>query len=133
MTLRSRARDVVLQLLYRDDLHPGPDEAQDADYVREQLDEDTDTIAFARSLLQGVRQNRPDLDATLATAVENWSVRRLSVVDRNVLRIGLYELRYTDTPARVVLNEAVELAKRFGTKHSGQFVNGVLDRLMEKR
>ena len=132
MTPRSRGRDVVLQLLYQDDLQPVHDEERDAEFIREELKEDTDTILFAKSLLRGVRKNRDELDAQFASVVDNWSVRRLAVIDRNVLRLGLYELRHTDTPALVVINESVELAKRFGSKQSGQFVNGVLDRLMEK-
>jgi len=85
---------------------------------------------FARSLVAGVRQHREDIDAQIAQAAENWSLSRMAVTDRNVLRLGVYELLYTNTPDRVAIDEAVELAKRFGTAQSGPFVNGILDQLM---
>jgi N utilization substance protein B len=86
-------------------------------------------VAFAQSLLAGVRLHQTELDAKLAAVTENWSLSRMAITDRNVLRLGAYELLYSDTPPRVVIDEAVELAKLFGTQQSGQFVNGILDRL----
>ena len=87
-------------------------------------------IEFAGGLLQGVRRNRQEMDVLIERAAANWSLHRIASTDRNVLRLGAYEVLYSDTPDRVAIDEAVELAKRFGSAQSAQFVNGILDRLM---
>ena len=88
-------------------------------------------IEFAHSLVAGVRRNRSELDTLLAKTADNWSLERMAATDRNVLRLGAYEILYTETPDRVAINEAVELAKRFGIAHSAHFVNGILDKFLE--
>lgn len=87
-------------------------------------------IEFARGLVAGVRRNRGELDQLLDKTAENWRIERMAATDRNVLRLGAYELLFTETPGAVAINEAVELAKRYGTAQSAQFVNGILDKLM---
>ena len=89
-------------------------------------------VEFARSLVAGVRLNRQQLNERIARAAEHWSLERMAVTDRNVLRIGAYELLYTDTPPRAVIDEAIDLAKRYGSGQSGPFVNGILDKLMHE-
>lgn len=131
MSRRSRAREVVLQILYQDDLNPDRRLSDDDEFMRRRLRSDDSLISFAQSLLAGVRRNRPELDPLLAERTENWSIERMAVTDRNVLRLGAFELLYSDTPPRVAINEAVELARRFGSKHSFQFVNGILDRVLQ--
>ena len=87
---------------------------------------------FSRQLARGVAERLPELDTALQKAAQHWRVERMTRVDRNILRLGAWELRHCpETPARVVLNEAIELAKRFGTEESGSFVNGLLDRLAQ--
>jgi N utilization substance protein B len=131
MAKRSKAREVVLQVLYQDDLNPGV-EAVDRDrFLRSRLREDDELIEFAGSLIDGVRRNRAELDVLLTKTAENWSLGRMATTDRNVLRLGAYEILYTQTPGAVAINEAVELAKRFGSAHSAQFVNGILDKFIE--
>jgi transcription antitermination factor NusB len=88
---------------------------------------------FAQDLLSGVRGHRQEIDRLIADAAANWSLQRISVTDRNVLRLGAYEILYGDTPPRVAINEAVELARQFGTAQSAPFVNGILDRLMREK
>ena len=127
MFRRSRAREVVVQLLYSSDLSGDHDLGRDEVFVRARLHNQDDLVEFALSLLQGVLRNRDELDALLAKRADHWSLERMAVTDRNVLRLGAYELLYTDTPGRVVINEAIELARRFGSAHSSQFVNGILD------
>ena len=90
-------------------------------------------LEFSRSLVAGVRRHREELDKRLETTAANWSLHRMAATDRNVLRLGAYEILYSDTPARVAVNEAVELAKRYGTAQSAQFVNGILDHLMGEK
>ncbi len=90
-------------------------------------------VEFSRLLIQGVTAQRADLDQKIATAAENWSVQRMAATDRNLLRLGAYEIHFTETPGKVVIDEAVELAKRFGGAQSAQFVNGILDKLMHRK
>ena len=91
---------------------------------------DDNLLQFGRELLAGVRRNRPQIDAHLNGAADNWSVERMAATDRNALRIGVYEILHSDTPDEVAVDEAIELAKRYGTAQSAAFVNGILDRLM---
>jgi N utilization substance protein B len=83
----------------------------------------------ARRLAEGVWDHRSELDETIAAVATGWRIERMPPVDRNLLRLALYELRFTDTPVGVVVSEAVELAKLFSTANSSRFVNGVLGRL----
>ena len=132
MLRRSRAREVVLQILYQDDLNPQREFSSDSEFIRQRLHDQKDLVRFAESLVSGVRRNRGELDDLLREHAANWSLERMAVTDRNVLRLGAFEILYTETPGRVAINEAVELAKRFGAKQSSQFVNGILDRLLPK-
>ncbi len=132
MIRRSRAREVALQILYEDDLNPAETPERIEQFIESRLRSD-ELRTFARSLVDGVRRNRSELDAMLAQIAVNWSLTRMAAADRNLLRMGAYEILYTDTPDRVAINEAVELAKRYGALHSPQFVNGILDKLLEDR
>lgn len=129
MARRSRAREVALQVLYQDDLNPGLDPGQADRFLLGRL-RTPELAEFARGLVAGVRQHRADLDGLLDRTADNWKLDRMAATDRNVLRLGAFEILYTETPGRVAINEAVELAKRYGTAHSAQFVNGILDRFL---
>jgi N utilization substance protein B len=131
MSKRSRAREVVLQLLFEDDLNPGHSMVASQQFLHQRLNQDPVLVEFAATLLAGVRRHRPEIDQLLAERAANWSLRRMAVTDRNVLRLGAYEILHTDIPARAAINEAVELARRFGTRNSGHFVNGILDRFFK--
>ncbi|MFO0689292.1 MAG: transcription antitermination factor NusB [Myxococcota bacterium] len=89
-------------------------------------------LDFARELVRGVVSRLPELDALVSLHARNWRVSRMAVVDRNVLRLGAHELRDTDTPVAVVIDEAVDLARRFGSDRSPSFVNGVLDAIAKE-
>ncbi len=132
MFRRSRAREVVLQLLFQEDLNPGVHRQVQWSFLKSRLLSQRPLVEFARELLDGVLRNRRELDSQLIRFADNWSLERMAVTDRNVLRLGAYEILYTDTPGRVVINEAVELAKRYGARQSPQFVNGVLDRILQE-
>jgi N utilization substance protein B len=132
MPRRSRARIVAFQVLFQDDVNPKVSPAVGDQLIQRRLRSD-ESVEFARSLVAGVRRNRAELDRLIGQAAVNWSLQRMTVSDRNVLRMGAYEILYTDTPDRVAINEALELAKRFGTAQSSQFVNGILDRLMREK
>ena len=132
MSRRSRAREVVLQVLYEDDMNAGHSVIASDKFLQQRLQNAPDLITFARSLVAGVRKNRRALDELLEARAKNWSLKRMAVTDRNVLRLGAYEILHADTPDRVAINEAVELARRFGTEQSAQFVNGILDRFLHE-
>ena len=83
--------------------------------------------------MAGVRQHREEVDALLEQTAANWSLKRMAATDRNVLRLGAYEFLHGDTPGRVAIDEAVELAKRFGSAQSAPFVNGILDKVMHNK
>lgn len=119
-----------MQVLFQDDLNPGASPARADAFLQGRLGGDPDLVEFARSLVTGVRRYRQELDARLTKIADNWALNRMAVADRNVLRLGAYEILYTTTPERVAINEAVELSKRYGTAQSSQFVNGILDRFL---
>ena len=131
MANRHLARSVVLQTLFEWDTSNVPDTDAPAILqrnVEEFGGEDTDR-AFMEQLLQGVLAKRPDLDLVIEKAAPDWPLPKIAPVDRNILRIGLFELLFADrtqVPAKVAINEAIELAKIFGGDSSGRFVNGVL-------
>jgi len=104
----------------------------DAELLRQWI-QSAPLVDFTGSLVTGVRRRRHSLDQQIAQAAENWSLDRMAPTDRNLLRLGGYELLYTDVPGKVAVDEAVELAKRFGSAQSAQFVNGILDRLMHQK
>ncbi len=96
----------------------------------EEHDAEEDVRAFSQELVDGVYAAREQLDARITKAAERWRIDRMAVVDRNVLRMALYEMdRQPQTPAAVVIDEAIEVARRFGSEESAKFVNGVLDAL----
>ena len=129
MATRSTAREVVMQLLYACDLNADLDFGTMREMIAERIANPA-LRQFAESLLAGVLEHRRELDDRIEAVAENWSIRRMSPTDRNILRLAAYELIRTDTPPRVAIDEAVELAKRFGGPHSAQFVNGILDKLI---
>jgi N utilization substance protein B len=129
MTRRSRGREVALQLLFERDQNTRLARDGIEQFVRDRI-RDPELRVFCLSLYDGVTTNLIDIDTKLTAAAENWRLVRMSTVDRNVLRIGAFELLYTpDTPSAVALDEAIELARRFGTADSSAFVNGILDKI----
>jgi N utilization substance protein B len=129
MSRRSRAREVALQLLYQRDTNPGVERTVIERFAGERLREAA-LRDFCLSLYDGVLTNQEDIDRRLTAAADNWRLARMAAVDRNILRMGAFELLYLqDTPAPVAFDEAIELARRYGSTDSSSFVNGVLDRL----
>ena len=126
---RSRARELAMQMLYQTDLNPDVT----ADTIRSMIAEELREPGlqeFAWSLFSGVMEWKAQIDRHLEETAANWQLARMAPTDRNILRLGAYELLHTDTPHRVVIDEAVEMAKKFGSMQSFQFVNGILDRLV---
>ena len=131
MTRRTRAREIALQALFQEDLNPNNSLENLGAFLAARL-QDESLREFAKQLVLGVKRNQDELDQLLAEKASNWSVPRMAATDRNLLRLGAYEIRYSDTPDRVAIDEAIELAKRYGTAQSPQFINGILDKLIQR-
>ena len=131
MGARTTAREAALQMLFAIEANDASVEQAIGDFWRE-LPGDAEGRSYADEAVRGVRELVADLDARIVRASKNWRLERMTRVDRNVLRLGAWELvKRTDVPRAVAIDEAVELAKRFGTEESGAFVNGVLDRIAD--
>ena len=129
MGKRRRARECALQMLFQIDLI-GVEPAEVYAQFWDEHDTEDDVRAFTQELVDGVCTEREQLDARITEIAERWRIERMAVVDRNVLRMALYEMnRQPQTPTAVVIDEAIEVARRFGSEESAKFVNGVLDAL----
>lgn len=131
MSTRRKARERALQILYRVDIAEGG--------APENFTPDSDTaipeeaLEYSVHLVNGVLENKKAIDSSIEEAAENWSLERMAIVDRNILRIAAFELLYCpDVPSKVAIDEAVELAKRFGSDESPPFINGILDRVYKE-
>ena len=129
MGLRHLGRELALKALYQIDIRGGASR-EDLALLFEGFNADDRARKFAVELVEGVEREQGALDQHLTGALEHWTIGRLSRVDHNILRIGLYELLWMkEIPARVTIDEGIELAKAYGDQDSGRFVNGVLDEL----
>jgi N utilization substance protein B len=126
---RSMARTVAFQLLYQDDQNPGSREQFIESFLAQELPNYEPLITFARTMVNGTAEKLEQIDALLSGLAQHWSLSRMNATDRSILRIAVYEILFMDTPKPVVINEAVELAKKFGTIDSAAFVNGILDKV----
>ena len=134
MTERREARELALQCLHQWD-QQGPDTGRDAaEDVIQQLTQDRDVREYCRRLLESYWEHAIPIDEIISERAANWRLDRMAVIDRNVLRLAVTELYYfEEVPPKVVLDEAIEIAKRFSTERSGSFVNGILDRILTER
>ena len=131
MSTRRRAREVVIQILFQRDLNPESDIDIEHDFLKSRLKSNSALVGFAEGLLSGIENNQQSIDDSLKATAENWKLDRMAATDRSIMRLAAFEIMFGDTPGRVAINEAIELAKRYGTNNSAQFVNGVLDRLLK--
>ena len=150
MQVRSTARRLALDVLYEAEIRgslplealelrhnygwvvPTASDQTGTDAESEEEVPTADAVAYARLLVTGVQENQADIDELIATYADRWTIERMPVVDRNVVRIAVFELLWAkDVPVPVAINEAVELAKAFSTDDSGRFVNGLLGRIAE--
>lgn len=131
MGARTTAREAALQMLFALDAGGGTPAQVIADFWRE-TPGDAEGRAYADELVESIARDLEATDELIRAASKNWRLERMTRVDRNVLRLGAWELAHKrDIPRAVILDEAVEIAKRFGTEESGAFVNGVLDRIAD--
>jgi len=126
---RSMVRTVLFQVLYQEELNPGSLETHAESHISRELPRHEHLLKFAQHLLTQTVEHREAIDEQLTELSHNWTLARMSPTDRSILRLATAEILYTDTPKPIVINEALELAKKFGTKESVAFVNGILDRI----
>ena len=141
MGTRRQARELALQFLYQyDSLKESSSDAEDTETLlssfwdESEVEIDDETKEFSSVLIRGSCSNLTKIDQVITTYSEHWRLNRMSTIDRNILRIAIYELAYlSNIPPAVTINEAVELGKRFGTEESGSFINGILDKIREAK
>lgn len=129
MSRRSRAREIALQALYQYEMHPEADPLGIERFLVGRLRQ-PGLVAFAKELVDGVRTRRVDLDARLDARAQNWRVARMAATDRTILRLALFEMLHTATPGPVAVDEAIDLAKRYGSEASSRFVAGILGAML---
>ncbi len=130
MGKRRKAREVALQFLYQLDVYGENDPTPHGDEFWSRHPVDPATRIFADGLVRGAKENQPKTDQIIAQYAEHWDLDRMAVADRNILRLAVYEMLWRDdAPPKVVINEAIEIAKKFGTEESSRFINGILDRV----
>lgn len=127
---RRKGRELALQILYQLDITKG--EALNSDqFPKLTIELSEEGEKFTRELVQGTTEKQEDLDVIIRKYSLHWSLERMFIIDRNILRMAIYELKYMeDIPPKVTINEAIEIAKRYGTKDSSSFINGILDQVM---
>jgi len=133
MRRRTLAREHALKILYQFDITKRPIEMVVESYWKSEETKDREIITYANLLVNGVSAHISGIDHKISDYATNWQIKRMAIIDRNVMRIGLYELQHTvDIPPKVAINEAVELAKKYGDLESSKFVNGILDKIHKK-
>lgn len=129
MGKRRKSREFALQVLYQLEITK-QDALQAWVQLHEHFSPETGEDAFSRRIVSGVTEHRQEIDRLIEERSENWRLDRMTIIDRNILRMALYELLYcSDIPPKVTLNEAIDLGKRYGSEESGSFINGILDRV----
>lgn len=133
MGTRRRGREILLQLLYQIDFTPVTPDAALKIYENN-FNKKEGSWDFASEMFKEISEKLDDIDALIGQNSENWKLSRMAVIDRNILRLAVYELLYRDDiPSKATLNEAIELGKKFGSEESGAFINGILDKIHKTR
>lgn len=131
---RRRAREYVLQILFQLDVTNSESNNELFEDFWESIEEDDDVKEFTNSLVRGTRENINAIDEIIKKVAEHWSINRMTIVDRNILRAATYELLYrTDIPPSVTINEAIEISKKYSTEDSASFINGILDKIQKSK
>ena len=129
---RRRAREYALQMLYQQEVTRDPGAVVERSFWDAHAAAAVEARAFAGRLFGKSLQDRSRIDDLIQRHCDNWKLRRISAVDRNVLRMGIAEFLFLDTPKVVVISEAIEIARKFGTERSADFVNGILDAIRKE-
>lgn len=135
MSNRRMARECALQSLYYADSAKTADTLQLTAYAEDFKQELGDCFPFCKELITGTANNLPDIDKLVSSYAKNWTIGRMSAVDRSILRMATYEMVFSpeNTPVPAIIDEAIELAKKYSTENSSKFINGLLDQLKKER
>ena len=126
MGLRTKSREFAMQMLFQWDMSKQEERKLEVRFWKDAKAAEK-TRLFANQLFEGASRSSVELDELISKFAVNWRLERIAAIDRAVLRLALYELRGSETPHKVIINEAVDLAKKFSSEESGSFVNGILD------
>jgi len=131
MGVRRRSRELAVQILFQEEFHSDLNMEQSVALYRESFDTSPEVWEYAKILVQGIKAKREEIDAMIQSYSNNWRLERMSHVDRNILRVACYELRFLDReiPPTVVINEAIEIGKKFSSQDSASFLNAILDNI----
>jgi len=133
MRKRTKAREYALQILYQIDITRNDCDYCLNDFWRTKTETDDSIREFTGQLVKGALDNQKKIDGVISAYATNWNIDRMAVVDRNILRLASFELLFLkDIPPKVSINEAVDIAKKYGDKDSGKFVNGILDKIAKE-
>lgn len=129
LTARRQSRELALQILFQTEFAPQISYQSFLDVFEESVD--PDVMSYADLLITGVQQNKSAIDAKIQASSAHWKVERMATIDRNILRIAVFEMKFSAEPIKenIAINEAIEIAKKFGTSDSAGFVNGLLDQV----
>ncbi|QLY24530.1 transcription antitermination factor NusB [Bdellovibrio sp. HCB185ZH] len=129
LTARRQARELALQILFQTEFTPTISVRTFMDVFEESYD--AETISYADLLIKGVQENKAAVDSKIQASSAHWKVERMATIDRNILRIAVWEMKFSADPIKenIAINEAVEIAKKYGTSDSASFVNGLLDQV----
>jgi N utilization substance protein B len=132
MGARRKARELALQMLFQHDMAGNPPDMIVGTFEDLQKSK-PNTREFAERIFRGTIDHISEIDEMIQAQAENWRLSRMAVVDRNIIRMSVYEFMHEDdTPKLVIIDEAVEIAKKFGTQKSSQFINGILDGILKR-
>ena len=130
MRKRTLSREIALKVLYATEITSEPIEEALAKFWQTEAPESEEVRLYTEMLVLGVGKHMPQIDAAISSFAANWEISRMATIDRNIIRIAAFELMFLeDIPPKVSINEAIEIAKKYGDKDSGKFVNGILDRI----
>jgi len=133
MRARTHARECAIKILYQIEISKSVPETALEEYFQWNK-EPEEVIAFTRMLISGICAHKDELDESIKKYAENWGISRMAIIDKNILRLGCFEIMHVDDiPPKVSINEAIELGKKFGDVESAKFVNGILDRVFKEK
>jgi transcription antitermination protein NusB len=128
---RRKARELALKMLYQMETNSEDPESALTKYC-EIFPYQKDVVDYATVVLSGIKKERENIDRFIETASSNWKIERIALVDKNVMRVSVYEMFFSpDVPPKVAIDEAIEMGKKYGNKDSADFINGVLDRILK--
>lgn len=132
VSIRRKSRELALQSLYQSEMSDTP-AAETFDILCRHFDVNRKAKGYAHELVKGTLSHKHDIDAQIEKYSRQWRIERMSIIDRNILRIAIFEMCHGEiVPANVVINEALEISKRFSTDDAASFINGILDAIAEK-